>query len=165
MQNIFDEIMRQVRKKATEFLEDSYGKCSEFDIQYFMSLTVNDIEEIINKIMIEYNNGWILVEEQLPEEPEENWKDMEDLQRYLVMFESGHTPVMLFYAGNGNWHDGDNYFKKDGFMKVIAWQPAPVWNEDIEKHKRNNGEVLHGIISGMLAKSAHNKDGENETVL
>lgn len=70
-------------------------------------------EEIIRKHI---NDGWIPVEERLPEAPE-----MEDeYPEFNVMIEGAKIPTTLQYSYDGVWIDdyGNVY-------NVIAWRPLP----------------------------------------
>ena len=73
----------------------------------------NAIKDFIRKHM---NDGWIPVEERMPEAPE-----MEDeYPEFNVMIEGAKTPTTLQYTHEGIWVDdyGNAY-------NVIAWQPLP----------------------------------------
>lgn len=159
MQGIFEMILCRVREKAEEFLKVSYGECSEFELQYFMSLTVDNVEKIINEVAAEFNNGWISTKKQLPEEPNNGLQDMENLQEYIVMIDGAETATALYYAGDGEWY-------RDGvFYKVSAWQSFPECNIEPDKYLRNDGKILQGIISRMTSKSEQSEGGGDETVL
>ena len=73
------------------------------------------VEEIIRKHM---NDGWIPVEERLPEEPKENpvFED-KPLELYLVDM-GGSYPLRAFWNGK-RFTDGWST------LKVIAWRPLP----------------------------------------
>ena len=73
------------------------------------------IEKIIRKHM---NDGWIPVEERLPEEPKENpvFED-KPLELYLVDM-GGSYPLRAFWNGK-RFTDGWST------LKVIAWRPLP----------------------------------------
>lgn len=73
-------------------------------------------EEIIRKHM---NDGWISVEERLPEEPPEEVDDEDNLEEYIVMIEGAERPTTLRYAGDGTWWEDGTYYP------VIAWRPLP----------------------------------------
>lgn len=71
---------------------------------------------IINAHIKHMNDGWIPVEERMPEAPE-----MEDeYPEFNVMIEGAKTPTTLQYSHDGVWVDdyGNVY-------NVIAWQPLP----------------------------------------
>ena len=74
------------------------------------------IEEIIRKHM---NDGWIPVNDQLPEEPPEEVDDEDNLEECIVMIEGAEKPTTLRYAGDGTWWENGTYYP------VIAWRPLP----------------------------------------
>ena len=70
-------------------------------------------KDIIRKHM---NDGWILCEERLPEEPKKGG----DIKQYNVTIEGAEESTSLFYIGHGTWRDEDcNWYK------VVAWCPLP----------------------------------------
>ena len=74
------------------------------------------IEEIIRKHM---NDGWIPVEERLPEEPKENPEfEGKKIELYLVTVKGTKYPFRAMWNGK---------FFTDGWSKcnVIAWRPLP----------------------------------------
>ncbi len=143
MQAVFEKIIEQLKDRAMEFLKDSYDQdeISKFELQYFLSLNINRVEEVVNKIAEEYDNGWISVEKQLPKEPKIGIVDMEDLQEYIVMIDGADKATSLYYAGNGEW------YREGVFYRVSAWQqyPDPITNE--KKGKWSDGKKLYEIIS------------------
>ena len=77
------------------------------------------IEEIIRKHM---NDGWIPVEERLPEVDEDTEETIEDdyCPEYIVTIRGASESTVLKYSPNGTWFD-DNGNAYD----VIAWRPLP----------------------------------------
>ena len=78
--------------------------------------TDNFYNAIVGDIRKHMNDGWIPVEERMPEAPE-----MEDeYPEFNVMIEGAKTPTTLQYSHDGVWVDdyGNAY-------NVIAWQPLP----------------------------------------
>lgn len=74
------------------------------------------IEDIIRKHM---NDGWISVEERLPEEPKENPEfEGKKIELYLVTVKGTKYPFRAMWNGK---------FFTDGWSKcnVIAWRPLP----------------------------------------
>lgn len=74
------------------------------------------IEGFIRRHM---NDGWLSVEERLPEEPPEEVDDEDNLEEYIVMIEGAEKPTILRYAGDGTWWEDGTYYP------VIAWRPLP----------------------------------------
>lgn len=78
--------------------------------------TDNFYNAIVDNIRKHMNDGWIPVEERMPEAPE-----MEDeYPEFNVMIEGAKTPTTLQYTHERIWVDdyGNVY-------NVIAWQPLP----------------------------------------
>lgn len=74
-----------------------------------------EARDVIRKRM---NDGWIPVEERLPEEPEENPEfDNKPLELYLVDIGESY-PLRAFWNGK-QFADGWS------ILKVIAWMPLP----------------------------------------
>ena len=73
----------------------------------------NTIKDIIRKHM---NDGWIPVEERLPEKPENGYQEPE----YNVMIKDAIIPTTLKFTSKGKWKDdlGQEY-------EIIAWRPLP----------------------------------------
>ena len=85
---------------------------------------LNDVEEIIRKHMsgkgkdAHMNDGWVPVEDRLPEEPKENPVfDDKPLELYLVDM-GGSYPLRAFWNGK-EFTDGWSV------LKVTAWMPLP----------------------------------------
>ena len=88
------------------------------------------IEEIIRKHM---NDGWIPVEERLPEEPKENPEfEGKKIELYLVIVKGTKYPFRAMWNGK---------FFTDGWSKcnVIAWRPLPEPYR-LERSDNNDGE-------------------------
>lgn len=107
------ELKKILEEKIDEVIEryenDSYIDEKVADICCGMNIA----KDIIRKHM---NDGWIPVEERLPEAPE-----MEDeYPEFNVMIEGAKIPTTLQYSYDGVWIDdyGNVY-------NVIAWRPLP----------------------------------------
>ena len=77
------------------------------------------IEEIIRKHM---NDGWIPVDEQLPEVDagiEEIIED-DDCPEYIVTIRGASESTVLKYSRDGAWFDDNR-----NVYNVIAWRPLP----------------------------------------
>lgn len=68
----------------------------------------------ITALQAQLNDGWISIEERLPENPNDS-----DMEEYNVMIRGAKVPTSLTYTGKGKWW-GDNYF-----YTVDYWQPLP----------------------------------------
>ena len=78
-----------------------------------------EAHDIIRKHM---NDGWIPVEERLPEvdaDIEETIED-DDCPEYLVTIRGASESTVLKYSPDGAWFDENGYV-----YDVIAWRPLP----------------------------------------
>lgn len=92
-----------------------------------------EIEEIIRLHMNdEDNNGWIPVEERLPEVP----KELEDAHcpEFNVTIKGAEKATTLKYSWDGAWFDDNG-----NVYNVIAWQPLPEPYKPVE-NQRNRME-------------------------
>jgi len=86
----------------------------------------NRAVEIIERVAAEHD-GWIRCSERLPEEPEKTG-DVEDdiydgkLTEYIVIIYGAEKPTTLYYAGDGDWYDGN---VTRILSRITAWQPLP----------------------------------------
>ena len=102
-------------------------KFTNMTIKHSMVVKMEDVRDIIRKHM---NDGWIPVNDRLPEEPPEEVDDEDNLEEYIVMIEGAERPTTLRYAGDGTWWEEGTYYP------VIAWRPLP---EEYLKNKMGSG--------------------------
>lgn len=103
---------------------DWYNECPGFDSDECFKLSTEmntklNITEIVKQAAIEYNNGWIPCNKELPPQPAENpLFDSKQLELYLVSVKDDKYPFRAFWNGKSF---------TDGWSKinVIAWQPLP----------------------------------------
>ena len=108
MQNL-EKILEEIDREIEERRKDP--EMRDVDICYGL----NRAKEIIRRHM---NDGWIPVEERLPEEPKETPEfDNKPLGLYLVDI-GGSYPLRAFWNGK-QFTDGWS------ILKVIAWMPLP----------------------------------------
>lgn len=103
--NVLEKILEEIDDHAIEF--EFFGMCDDY-------VSVGWVKEIIRSHMGEVkNDGWIPVEERLPEEGTE----------ILCCFENGTVQSLWQNWGN----DGLGDYLDDDLMptEVIAWQPLP----------------------------------------
>ena len=111
--------MQELEKILEEIDEtiERYGKNPYIDEKVTdLCYGLNRAKDIIRKHM---NDGWIPVNDQLPEEPPEEVDDEDNLEEYIVMIEGAERPTTLRYAGDGTWWEDGTYYP------VIAWRPLP----------------------------------------
>ena len=104
----------QELEKILEEIESK--KFTNMTIKHSMVVKMEDVRDIIRKHM---NDGWIAMNDRLPEEPPEEVDDEDNLEEYIVMIEGAERPTTLRYAGDGTWWEDGTYYP------VIAWRPLP----------------------------------------
>ena len=95
---------------------------------------LDDVEKIIRKHI---NDGWIPVEERLPEvnaDIEEIIED-DDCPEYNVTIRGASESTTLKYSPDGIWFDDNGYI-----YDVIAWRPMPEVYRPVDKTERSEGE-------------------------
>ena len=93
-----------------------------------------EAHEIIRKHI---NDGWISVEERLPEvdaDIEETTED-DDCPEYNVTIRGASESTTLKYSPDGTWFDENGYV-----YDVIAWRPMPEPYRPADKTERSEGE-------------------------
>ncbi len=110
--NVLEKILEEIENHAIEF--ESFGMCDDY-------VSVGWIKEIIRSHMLE-NDGWIPVEERLPE----------DCEEIVLVQVSGKMAENIWFDNafelatyvNGEGWILENYPECEN-PKVIAWQPLP----------------------------------------
>ena len=87
------------------------SECGNFNVASAFELCV----EIIRKHM---NDGWIPVDERLPDVTEGT--EDPDCPEFNVMIKGASRSTTLKYSWDGTWFDDNGYL-----YDVIAWQPLP----------------------------------------
>lgn len=90
--------------------------------------------EIVRKHM---NDGWIPVEERLPEVNADIKEIIEDddCPEYNVTIRGASESTTLKYSPDGTWFDDNGYI-----YDVIAWRPMPEVYRPADKTERSEGE-------------------------
>ena len=120
IEKILEEVNRLIEKHKNNAYElvakEPLTQCyTETDIEQTKAHELAVVRDIIRKHM---NDGWIPVEERLPEEPKENPVfDDKPLELYLVDM-GGSYPLRAFWNGK-EFTDGWSV------LKVTAWMPLP----------------------------------------
>ncbi len=108
MQEIFEKIIEKLENKI--FSAELYGK--EWNGQTVDNLLcLGDVRDVIEQEAAEYSNGWIPVEERLPEE---------SLNSVIGWDEYRKRCCFVQYL-EGRWILGNDIDS----VKIIAWRPLP----------------------------------------
>lgn len=124
--NVLEKILEEIENHAIEF--ESFGMCDDY-------VSVGWVKEIIRKHMddaTDTNDGWILVEDGLPEVS----KELEDAHclEFNVTIKGAEKATTLKYSWDGAWFDDNG-----NVYNVIAWQPLPEPYKPVE-NQRNRME-------------------------
>lgn len=116
MQEVFEKIIEKLEEKQDIFLyEDSdygEGKYNAFD----------EAIEIVKQEAEQYNNGWIPVEERMPEEAFGCLVTVIDCNPVTLTEFENILPYVVGYDGD-SWNDADG---EEIPFEVIAWRKLPT---------------------------------------
>ena len=116
MKSVFDKIIEKLEEKQDIFLyEDSdygEGKYNAFD----------EAIEIVKQEAEQYNNGWIPVEERMPEEAFGCLVTVIDCNPVTLTEFENILPYVVGYDGD-SWNDADG---EEIPFEVIAWRKLPT---------------------------------------
>lgn len=115
MQEVFEKIKKNLVTELT--FCSGYPNCSEYDYAYEVAMydAQNKATAIVDRVVKEYNNGWIPVEERLPD-------DSEGTICCLVTCKSVDNEELEIKCAYFNKGFSDGWVSLYG---VTAWQPLP----------------------------------------
>lgn len=107
-----EKILEEIDQEVKEYMEIDFG--DEYNAG------IKDMAKMVKKIIRKHmNDGWIPVEERLPEEPKENPEfEGKKIELYLVTVNGTKYPFRAFWNGK-QFTDGWSV------LNVIAWRPLP----------------------------------------
>lgn len=124
-------IFENIREKITEKLEEEkqrFRKSKNDTITLFDSevmaikeQTYNFCEEIINQVEAEYNNGWISVDDKLPNETQKSYLIYYKRDGGLYGTQNLAFVSKDYFTSDRRWEIED----KHSDTKVYYWQPLP----------------------------------------
>ena len=109
MQEVFEKIMQKL-ENASWWTDVTYDEDGYSDDDRDEVITLDEAIGIVDQVAQEYNNGWILCSERLPEKP----------ANYLVCSKG---VVWMANYFNYTWWGVE---KKIRWQDVEAWQPLPA---------------------------------------
>lgn len=124
-----EKILEEIEIKAIKDLEEENDRCSttcEGCCSDVKERKCNCRDAIIirafKKLAKCMNDGWIPVEERLPEVGEDTEETIEDddCPEYIVTIRGASESTVLKYSPDGAWFDENGYV-----YDVIAWRPLP----------------------------------------
>lgn len=118
MQEVFEKILYD------KVLEKAWQPLGMFDEHSPLVIKVSDVKEIVNQTAAEYNNGWIPVEERLPEES----------NYYCVTTENMETgdriEQRIWFAHKDDYDIEESEWREIcGYEKVIAWRHSEPYQK------------------------------------
>ena len=131
-----DKIMEEIDAIKTGFDTECRSECDLYD--WSCGACVGECDEYIKErvkdiIRKHMNDGWIPVEERLPEvdvDIAETFED-DDCPEYNVTIRGTSESTTLKYSPDGTWFDQNGYV-----YDVIAWRPLPEpYHPESEKEK------------------------------
>lgn len=116
MKNVLEKILEELETLHNKILKDKFAeRVTEQEIDSLIKA-----KDIIRSYMDEIeNDGWIPVEERLPEFPE-GLAD-EYCPEFNVTIKGAERTTTLKYSWDGTWFDDNG-----NVYNVIAWQPLPA---------------------------------------
>lgn len=110
--------LEKILEEIGELRGQAGSECTSED-HYIKKAWEHCLDRVVDIIRKHMNDGWLSVEERLPEEPPEEVDDEDNLEEYIVMIEGAEKPTILRHAGDGPWWEDGTYYP------VIAWRPLP----------------------------------------
>ena len=110
-----EKILEEIDETIERYGKNPYIDGKVTDLCYGLNIA----KDIIRKHM---NDGWIPVEDRLPDVDEDTEETIEDddCPEYNVTIRGASESTTLKYSPNGTWFDDNGYV-----YDVIAWRPLP----------------------------------------
>lgn len=125
-----EKILEEIDREVEEYMEIDFG--DEYNAG------IKDMAKMAKKIIKKHmNDGWIPVEERLPEVDEDTEETIEDddCPEYIVTIRGASESTTLKYSPDGTWFDQNGYV-----YDVIAWRPMLDVYRPADKMERSEGE-------------------------
>ena len=117
MQTVFENIIEKLEEKHEQYI-NQYGVVGGNP----MAFAVKECKEIVKQEAAEYNNGWIPVEERMPEEAFGCLVTVIDCNPVTLTEFENILPYVVGYDGD-SWNDADG---EEIPFEVIAWKKLPT---------------------------------------
>lgn len=113
MQEVFEKIIERLKENIhdMEICEETKLYSGVFVDTPYKMVKLQDVIEIVKQTYAEYNNGWILCSDRLPEESLNSVLGWDEYRQRCC--------IVQYYSGR--WILGND----DEPVKIIAWQPLP----------------------------------------
>ncbi len=125
-----EKILEEIDETIERYGKNPYIDGKVTDLCYGLNIA----KDIIRKHI---NDGWIPVEERLPEVNADIKEIIEDddCPEYNVTIRGASESTTLKYSPDGTWFDDNGYI-----YDVIAWRPMPEVYRPADKTERSEGE-------------------------
>lgn len=125
-----EKILEEIDETIERYGKNPYIDGKVTDLCYGLNIA----KDIIRKHI---NDGWIPVEERLPEVNADIKEIIEDddCPEYNVTIRGASESTTLKYSPDGTWFDDNGYV-----YDVIAWRPMPEVYRPADKTERSEGE-------------------------
>lgn len=123
MQEVFEKIINGLNRRIEtqhELIQNTENEMQKHGLQKALE-AYQQTKIFIETIREDYNNGWIPVEERLPEEAFGCLVTVMDCESSTQTDFENILPYFVGYDGHG-WNDADG---EEIPFEVIAWQPLP----------------------------------------
>ena len=117
MQTVFENIIEKLEEKHEQYI-NQYGVVGGNP----MAFAVKECKEIVKQEAEQYNNGWIPVEERMPEEAFGCLVTVIDCNPVTLTEFENILPYVVGYDGD-SWNDADG---EEIPFEVIAWRKLPT---------------------------------------
>ena len=120
--------MEKILEEIEQAKREPWYRLNNQGVKSRIDGAIERVIEIVRKHMsgkgmnVHANDGWVLVEERLPEVDEDVEEIIEDddCPEYNVTIRGASESTTLKYSPSGSWFDSNGYV-----YDVIAWQPLP----------------------------------------
>lgn len=113
--------LEKILEEIGELRGQAGSECTSED-HYIKKAWEHCLDRVVGIIRKHMNDGWIPVEERLPEVGEDTEETIEDddCPEYIVTIRGASESTVLKYSPDGAWFDENGYV-----YDVIAWRPLP----------------------------------------
>ena len=109
-------------KEAIETIKNNYPPSNYTMLREALDMAVKQFEQIESGEYVKAD-GWISVEDRLPEcDFEKYYREHITYPSYLVMIEGKYPLVLRYSDSHFGWHRGNDFARKD----ITHWQPLPA---------------------------------------
>ena len=117
--NIFEKILERLEELQNNLLSQTEGDVS---VQVGIINGVMYSKKIVQEVAEEYNDGWIMCNERLPEFDDKYYDEHGSLKEYIIVTNGSYAPIVAKFTKSKKWKDKTINIE---FKDVIKWQELP----------------------------------------